>query len=92
MGSKCDSVSRLRRFPFWLSGEPILGVRLPLGMGLCGLFGMLGGVQMVTVREMRMMSALLVVLLLMMLRRMSVMLCRLLVVLRGLLVMLGEFC
>jgi hypothetical protein len=63
---------------------------MPLGMSLGGLFGVLGGVQMVTVREMSMMTALLVVLLLMMLRRLTVVLCRLFVVLRGLLVMLGE--
>jgi hypothetical protein len=70
--------------------EPILAVRMPLGVSLGGVFGMLGGVQVVTVREMRMMTALFVVLLLMMLRRLTVVLCRLFVVLRGLLVMPGE--
>jgi hypothetical protein len=51
---------------------------------------MLGGVQMVAVREMRMVSRLLMVLLLMMLRGVAVMLRRLLVVLRRLFVMLGH--
>jgi len=60
-------------------------------MGLGGFFGMLGGLQMVSVREVRMMSALFVILLLMMLRGVAVVLCRLFVVLRGLLVMLGQF-
>jgi len=66
-------------------------MRMPVGVGFGGLFGMLGGAEMVAVREMRMMSALLVVLLLMMLRSVAVVLCRLLVVLRRLFVMLGHF-
>jgi hypothetical protein len=53
-------------------------------MGLGRVFGMLGGMEVVAMREMCVVSALFVALLLMML-------CRLLVVLRGLLMMLGQF-
>jgi hypothetical protein len=60
-------------------------------MSLGGLFGMLSGMEVVAMREVRVVSALFVVLLLMMLCRLAVVLCRLLVVLRGLLVMIGQF-
>jgi hypothetical protein len=58
-------------------------------MGLGGVFGMLSGVEVVAMREMCMVSALFVVLPLMMVRRLAVVLCCLLMVLRGFLVMLG---
>jgi hypothetical protein len=60
-------------------------------MGLGRVFGMLGGMEVVAMREMCVVSALFVALLLMMLCRLAVVLCRLLVVLRGLLMMLGQF-
>ena len=64
---------------------------LPLGVGLCGVFGMLRGVEVVAMREMCVVSALFMVLLLMMLGRLLMVLRRLLVVVGGLLVMLGQF-
>jgi hypothetical protein len=66
-------------------------VRRFVGLELGGVLGVLGGVKVMTVREMRVMSALLLVALVVMLSRVTVMLCRFRVVLGSLFVMLGYF-
>ena len=62
-----------------------------LGMELAGTFGMLDRMQMMTMREMRMVCCLLVVLLAMVVRGIAMMLGRCLVVFRGFFVMLSQF-
>lgn len=89
--TRLQPVAELGRFA--TRAHPILrlAVRRLLGMGLGGVFGMLGGMQMVPVRNMRVVRRLFVVLLLMMLGGGAMMFCRLLMMLCGLLVMLGNF-
>ncbi len=65
-------------------------MRLLVGVELCGVCGVLRGMQVVAVRDMRMVSRFLLVLLLMMLCGAVMMLCRLFMVLRRFFVMLGR--
>jgi len=75
-----------------IAGKIRLCLRVLLGVELTGVFGMLGRMEVMTVREMRMMRRLLVGLLAMVMRGVAMVLGGCLVVFRGLFVMVGQFC